>query len=69
MNEQFAGHFTSEMMKNVFNETRRYEFSLKEEDVLFAKRSDRGMSIDEGPEYEEKHVGKDEIQLLHEKEQ
>jgi hypothetical protein len=59
-------------MKNVFNETRRYELSLKEEDVLFAKRSDRGMSIDEGPEYNKSHkasVGKDELELLHEKEQ
>jgi hypothetical protein len=49
------------MMKNVFNDSRRYELSLKEEDVL-CKKSDRGMSIDEGPEYEqEKQVGKDEL--------
>lgn len=53
----------------MFNEGRRYELSLKEEDVLLAKRSDRGMSIDEGPEYDDKHVGKDEVQLLHEKEE
>ena len=51
MPESFSKLFTSEMMKNVFNETRRFELSLKEEDVLLAKRSDRGMSIDEGPEY------------------
>lgn len=69
MPESFSKLFTSEMMKNVFNETRRFELSLKEEDVLLAKRSDRGMSIDEGPEYEDKRIGKDEVTLLHEKEQ
>jgi hypothetical protein len=63
MPDTFQNHFTAEMMKNVFNDARRFELSLKEEDVLFAKRSDRGMSIDEGPEYEtqEKSVGKDEL--------
>lgn len=66
MAERFKTQFTDEMMKNVFNDTRRYELSIKEEDVLLAKRCDRGMSIDEGPEYADPPVGKDEVELLHE---
>jgi hypothetical protein len=56
-------------MKNVFNESKCSELSLKDDiQLLFAKQSDRGMSIDEGPEYEgekpKSQVGKDEVELL-----
>ena len=35
----------------MFNDERRFELSLKEEDIIqLSKRSDRGLSIDERPE-------------------
>ena len=51
MSETFKAQFSDEIIKNVFNDVRRFELSLKEEDIIqISKRSDRGLSIDEGPE-------------------
>ena len=45
--------FSEEILKNVFNTTRRYDLSLKEEDIISVKNNDRSatFSIDEGAEY------------------
>lgn len=51
--EQFSTQFTQEIMKNLFNVTKRDELSLNEEDIVSMKRSDRGFSIDEQPEIQE----------------
>ena len=59
ISENFTSQFSDEILKNVFNETRRYELSLKEEDILLSKKSDRGFSIDEQPEYEGKETDPD----------
>lgn len=48
ISESFKNQFTEEIIKNVFNDTRRYELSLKEDSIIKAKKSDRGFSIDEG---------------------
>jgi len=45
----YRDQFSEEIVKNVFNEKRRYELLIDEE--TFMKRSDRGCSIDETPEY------------------
>jgi len=49
--------FSEEILKNVFNTTRRYDLSLKEEDIV--KQSDRSaaFSIDEGAEYVDSQGG------------
>ena len=49
MSEGFTGQFSQEILKNVFNEKRRYDLSVNEANMLSAK-NDRGLSIDEGPE-------------------
>lgn len=49
MSEAFSAQFSQEILKNVFNERRRYDLSVNEADMLSAK-NDRGLSIDEGPE-------------------
>jgi len=49
MSEAFTAQFSAEILKNVFNERRRYDLSVNEADMLSAK-NDRGLSIDEGPE-------------------
>ena len=56
----FKGLFSDEIIKNVFNETRRVELSLKEEDILLlsqSRKSERGFSIDEGVEYADTTIG------------
>lgn len=42
--------FNDEIIKSVFNETKRNELSLGEEDIVSFHRSDRGFSIDESAE-------------------
>ena len=51
--------FSEEILKNVFNNTRRYDLSLKEEDIINVKQSDRSaaFSIDEGAEYVDSQGG------------
>jgi hypothetical protein len=52
--------FNEEILKNVFNPTKRSELCIDEEDILSIKRSDRGFSIDEGPELSlEENKGED----------
>lgn len=52
--------FNEEILKNVFNPTKRPELCIDEEDILSIKRSDRGFSIDEGPELSlEENKGED----------
>jgi hypothetical protein len=48
--ETLTAPFNEEILKNVFNLTKRSELCIDEEDILSIKRSDRGFSIDEGPE-------------------
>ena len=47
MTDEFKSLFSEEMLKNVFNEKKRNELSLNEEDILSLKKSERGYSIDE----------------------
>lgn len=52
--------FNEEILKNVFNPTKRSELCIDEEDILSIKRSERGFSIDEGPELSlEENKGED----------
>jgi hypothetical protein len=48
--ESLTSPFNEEIIKSVFNGTKRGELCIDEEDILSIKRSDRGFSIDEGPE-------------------
>jgi hypothetical protein len=48
--ESLQTTFTHEILRNVFNETKRGDLCIDEEDILSIKRSERGFSIDEGPE-------------------
>lgn len=64
--ESFAEQFSQEIVKNVFNEKRRYELSLNEEDILMlsSKKSDRGLSIDEGPQISDTSNGETDVLKL-----
>ena len=57
MADSQSSMFSEEILKNVFNTTRRYDLSLKEEDIV--KQSDRSaaFSIDEGAEYVDSQGG------------
>jgi hypothetical protein len=56
--------FNDEILKNVFNPTKRPELCIDEEDILSIKRSDRGFSIDEGPELSlEENKGEEDMKL------
>ena len=58
--ETLTAPFNEEILKNVFNPTKRSELCIDEEDILSIKRSDRGFSIDEGPELSlEENKGED----------
>jgi hypothetical protein len=47
--ESLKGLFPEEIIKNIFNQERRYELSLNEETTISQqKKSERGYSIDEG---------------------
>lgn len=50
MPESLQTNFTHEILRNVFNETKRGDLCIDEEDILSIKLSERGFSIDEGPE-------------------
>jgi hypothetical protein len=54
--QSFSSQFTEEIMKSVFNASKRDELCLNEEDIVSMKRSDRGFSIDEEPEIQEEEV-------------
>jgi hypothetical protein len=47
MADDFKSLFSEEILKNVFNEKKRNELCLNEEDILSLKKSERGYSIDE----------------------
>ncbi len=55
-------------MNNIFNDSKRTELCLNEQDILsFNKRSDRGFSIDETPEIEAealKDITPEEIEFM-----
>jgi hypothetical protein len=58
--ETLTAPFNEEILKNVFNPRKRSELCIDEEDILSIKRSDRGFSIDEGPELSlEENKGED----------
>jgi hypothetical protein len=58
--ETLTAPFNEEILKNVFNPTKRSELCIDEEDILSIKRSERGFSIDEGPELSlEENKGED----------
>jgi hypothetical protein len=58
--ETLTAPFNEEILKNVFNPTKRSDLCIDEEDILSIKRSDRGFSIDEGPELSlEENKGED----------
>lgn len=40
MTDTFKNQFSDEILRSLFNETRRYDLSLKEEDIVKSKRSD-----------------------------
>ena len=48
--ETLSSPFNDEILKNVFNPSKRSELCIDEEDILSIQRSERGFSIDEGPE-------------------
>lgn len=50
MNPQFKSIFNDEIIKSVFNDTKRIDLSLAEEDIVSFHRSERGFSIDETAE-------------------
>lgn len=47
----------------MFNTTKRTDLCIDEEDILSIKRSDRGFSIDEGPELNLEENKEDEMKL------
>jgi hypothetical protein len=47
----------------VFNATKRTDLCIDEEDILSIKRSDRGFSIDEGPELNLEENKEDDMKL------
>jgi hypothetical protein len=47
----------------VFNTTKRTDLCIDEEDILSIKRSDRGFSIDEGPELNLEENKEDDMKL------
>ena len=54
MSATLKSHMTDEVLTNVFNNTKRNELCLNEQDILsHFRKSDRGFSIDETPENEE----------------
>lgn len=47
----------------MFNATKRTDLCIDEEDILSIKRSDRGFSIDEGPELNLEENKEDDMKL------
>ena len=47
----------------MFNATKRTDLCIDEEDILSIKRSDRGFSIDEGPELNLEYYKEDDMKL------
>jgi hypothetical protein len=50
LTESLQTNFTHEILRNVFHETKRGDLCIDAEDILSITRSERGFSIDEGPE-------------------
>ena len=61
--ETLTAPFNEEILKNVFNSNKRSELCIDEEDILSIKRSDRGFSIDEGPEINQEENKEEDMKL------
>ena len=68
MGEGLRAQLTDEIFNNVFNESKRSELCINEQDILsMQKKSDRGFSIDESPEIEDeegKEMTPSEIEFM-----